>query len=117
MIRIGTESTHKSIVIATRLHTTQSGVQIPVGAKRFLFSRLTLGSNQPPIQWEPPFYPMVKQMGYEFNNSSPSSAKVKNEWSCTSAPPISLHGMDRENFIFYYIMAEICILLLELNFL
>jgi len=50
---------------------------------------------------------MVKQTGYEVNHSSPSLAKVKNEWSCTSAPPISLHGMDRGNFTFYYIMVEI----------
>jgi hypothetical protein len=63
------------------------------------------------------FPPIVKQTGYEVNHSFPSSAKVKNEWSCTSTPPISLHGMDRENFTFYYIMVEILILILELNFL
>jgi hypothetical protein len=28
----------------------------------------------------------VKQLGYEADHSSQSSAKVKNEWSCTSAP-------------------------------
>jgi len=27
-------------------------------------------------------------------------AKVKNEWSCTSAPPLCLHGMDRTNFLY-----------------
>jgi len=26
-------------------------------------------------------------------NSPPSSAEVKNAWSCTSAPPIRLHDM------------------------
>jgi hypothetical protein len=26
-----------------------------------------------------------------------SIAEVKNEWSCASAPPIRLHGMDRDN--------------------
>jgi len=29
------------------------------------------------------------------------SAKVKNEWSVMSSPPIFLHGVDRENFTFY----------------
>jgi len=29
-----------------------------------------------------------------------SSAEVKNEWSCTTAHPICLHGMDRDNFTF-----------------
>jgi len=50
---------------------------------------------------------MVKQTGHEVNHSSPSSTKVKNDWSCTSTPPISLHDMDRENFIFYYSTFEI----------
>jgi len=25
--------------------------------------------------------------------------KVKNEWSCTSAPPLCLHGMDKTAFL------------------
>jgi len=25
--------------------------------------------------------------------------KVKNEWSCTSAPPLYLHGMDKTTFL------------------
>jgi len=27
-----------------------------------------------------------------------SSAKVKNEWSYTSAPPMCLHGLDRDKY-------------------
>jgi len=34
------------------------------------------------------------------NRSPPSSAKVKNEWSCISAPPVFLRGMVREDFTF-----------------
>jgi hypothetical protein len=30
--------------------------------------------------------------------SPSSSAEVKNEWSCTSAPPLYFNGMDRDNF-------------------
>jgi hypothetical protein len=32
---------------------------------------------------------------------TPSSAEVKNERSYTSAPPISLHGVHRDNVTFY----------------
>ena len=28
----------------------------------------------------------------------PSSAEVKNGWSCTSSPPPGLHGMHKDNF-------------------
>ena len=40
----------------------------------------------------------VKRSGREVNHSPPSSADVKNEWSCTSAPPVCLRGMDRSKF-------------------
>jgi len=35
--------------------------------------------------------------GREIDRSHPPSAEVKNEWSCTSSPPVCLRGMDREN--------------------
>jgi hypothetical protein len=34
------------------------------------------------------------------DHSRPSSADVKNEWSCTSFAPVCLHGQHRENFTF-----------------
>ena len=37
-----------------------------------------------------------KRQGREVNHSSPSSSEVNNEWSYTSAPPIRLHGVDRD---------------------
>ena len=40
--------------------------------------------------------------GREVNHSPPSSAKIKNEWSCTSSSHICLCDMDRENFTFLY---------------
>ena len=42
--------------------------------------------------------------GNESVHSSPSKAEVKNEWPCTSLPPISLRGVDKDNFRF----ANIC---------
>jgi hypothetical protein len=48
-------------------------------------------------------FPGVKRPGHEANHSSPSSAKVKNEWSYTSTPSVCLHGVDREDFILFYL--------------
>jgi hypothetical protein len=42
-------------------------------------------------------------MGREVNHSPLSSAEVKNEWSCTSTPPICLPGVDMENFAFFHL--------------
>jgi hypothetical protein len=41
------------------------------------------------------------QPGHEVNLSHPSGAKVKKEWSYTSTPPVSLHGMERNNLTIY----------------
>jgi len=41
----------------------------------------------------------VKQFKHEVNHSPPSRAKVKNEWSHTSTPPICLHGVEKDNFM------------------
>jgi hypothetical protein len=38
----------------------------------------------------------------EVDHSPPSSAEVKNEWSCISTPFICLHGMDRDNFTSFF---------------
>jgi len=35
-------------------------------------------------------------MDCEFNHTTPSNAKVKNEWSYTSSPPLTLRGIERE---------------------
>jgi hypothetical protein len=37
---------------------------------------------------------------YHCYDSPPSSAEVKNEWSCTSTRPICRHGVHRDNFTF-----------------
>jgi hypothetical protein len=39
------------------------------------------------------FFPWVRRPGHEADNSSPSSAGIKNAWNYTSTPPIRLHGM------------------------
>jgi len=45
-------------------------------------------------------FPEVKRPERKFNHSSPSTVEAKNDWSCTSSPPICLHVVDKENFTF-----------------
>jgi len=40
----------------------------------------------------------IKQPGPQVNHLSPPSAKIKNEQSCTSTPPIRSHGLDRDKY-------------------
>jgi hypothetical protein len=47
------------------------------------------------------FFPGVRRPGREVDHSSSSTAEVKNEWSYTSAPPISPNGVRRDNFTLY----------------
>jgi len=44
-------------------------------------------------------FPEVKRPEREVEHSPPSSAEVMNKWSCTSAVPIRLRGLDRDNFM------------------
>jgi hypothetical protein len=49
---------------------------------------MALGLTQPLVQWVPgALFPGIKQPRREINQSPPSSAKVKNAWSCTSTLP------------------------------
>ena len=57
-----------------------------------------MGPIQPPIQWVLGSFLGVKQPGSETAQSPSSSAEVKNVWSCTSAPPICLEGVGRDQF-------------------
>jgi len=41
----------------------------------------------------------VKWPERDADYSPPSSTEVNNEWNYTSAPPLCLHGVGRENFI------------------
>ena len=62
---------------------------------------LALGTTHPPIQWVPQTLSLgVKWPEHVGDHLSPPSARVKNEWSCTSTPPTCLHAMYRDNIIF-----------------
>jgi hypothetical protein len=57
-------------------------------------SRSTLRPTYPPIQRVlGDLTPGVKRLWREAHHSPPSSAEVKNAWSCTPTPSISLHGV------------------------
>jgi hypothetical protein len=75
------------------------GLEDPAGTTdRFSkSSRLALGLTQPPLQWVPGTLSLcVKQSVREADRPLVSSAEVK-EWSCTSTPPVCLHGTYRGN--------------------
>jgi len=67
-------------------NSRDSSVGIPVGARVFFFCKFRPGP------WaHPASYSMdsgVKQSGCEVYHSSPLSAEVMNEWSCSSTAPI-----------------------------
>jgi hypothetical protein len=74
--------------IETRLRTGRSGIRARQRQEVFLFSnefRTALGPMQPPIQSVPEFFPEEERPGRDVDQSPPSSAEVKNEWSYTAS--------------------------------
>jgi len=56
---------------------------------------------QPNIRWVMGSCLAEKQWKHEIDRASSSSAEIKSEWSCTSTPPMYLHGADRDNCAFF----------------
>jgi hypothetical protein len=81
-----------------------TGVQFPTGVENFFLaptSRLALGPTQTPIEW----VLGIKQPAYGADPSPPSSAEVKNAWSCTSTPQYVMAWClvkHRDNLIFTF---------------
>ena len=82
-----------------RLRAIWSGIRILVVSRDFFFSKTSIPTLGPthPIEWSSRFFPEVKRSGREVNHSPLSSAEVKNEWSCTSAPTVYLYDIDRKS--------------------
>jgi hypothetical protein len=76
-----------------------SGIRVKVGAKNCSLLQNTHTSSGA-HQWVPAFFAAVMQTWRQTNYSPPSSAAVTNEWSHTSAPPLCLHGVQRDSFTF-----------------
>ena len=87
---------------ATDWATDKSCAIFGRGRKFFSSSRRALGRTQQPVQWAlEAFSAEVKQQGRVADHSPPVSGKVKNEWSYTSIPPMSLwHAHDKFTFTF-----------------
>jgi hypothetical protein len=60
-------------------------------------SKLALWPTLPPVKFLLGFFPQVRPLGHKLT-TSPSSAKVKNEW--ISTPPVCLLCMKRDNITF-----------------
>jgi hypothetical protein len=86
----------------TTLWVDDPGFESPQGYGGFFkMSRTSLGLIQPPTQRYLGSFLRVKGPGSEGDHTPLPSAEVKNEWSCTPAPPIFRHGMDKHNCNFY----------------
>lgn len=88
------------VSIATRPRVGQSGVRIPVGASDCsVLQGVMTGCGGPPYLFSVggSVFPGGKATGREVNQSPPSIAEVKIEWSCTSSSLIHLHDLNRIN--------------------
>ena len=87
---------------AVRLLAGRTGIRIPTGQGVSLLQNVQPDSEAHPvfIEWVPRFFTGVKRPWREVNTSPTSSAAVKNEWRYTSASPICLHGVGKENDTF-----------------
>ena len=78
----------------TRLRPERSGVHFSTGTEGFFSftetSKRLLRSTQPTIQWVPKICVWVAAAGTGGRPLNPYNAKVKNEWTYTSAPHIRL---------------------------
>jgi hypothetical protein len=73
------------------LRTGRSTIQIPARSKEFSFLQ-----NRSDRLWCPPSLLFVLiPRAHKTDPSPPSTAGNKNEWSCTSPPPIRFHCVDR----------------------
>ena len=61
---------------------------------------MALRPTRPLIQWVLVLFPGAERPGCESDHPPLSGAEVKNEWSYTFTPSISLHGDEMENFAF-----------------
>jgi len=93
--------------IATRLSARRSEVRIPVPTRDVSqLENVETGSMVPPgllFSGYRGSFPGAKWPGLEVNHSSPSSGEVEDGWSCTSAPHICVHCVERDKFTFLHL--------------
>jgi hypothetical protein len=85
--------------VVTALRAEQSsGFESWQREESFVYS-----SGRPELIWGLPSLLFNWSPGFparEWNriHSTAASAEIKSEWSCTSAPPVCLHGVNRDKF-------------------
>ena len=76
----------------------------------FAFSKISKPALKPthlPSPWvSGTVSPGVKRPRCKVNHSPPSSAEDRNEWSCTCAPPLCLHGVGEDNFTLIFLFND-----------
>jgi hypothetical protein len=72
-------------------------LRVPIGATEFSLLRNMYPCSGAHPASAPDFIPGGKRSDREANHLPPCSAEVTNEWSSTSAIPVSLHDVDKEN--------------------
>ena len=101
----------------TRLRAGRSEVRISAKCKRFFPppkrpDQLGVASSLL-LNWYQVCFLGMKWPGLEFNHSRPSSAKVKNKWSCTSSFPLSLWGGQGKLYLLVGRSLKILLFLIE----
>jgi len=94
-LRRSAASLQSAVGVATELRAGRSGDRMPVEARNlFLLRNVQTACGVDPAFCSLGFvfFLWVKRPHCEIKRSPLSSAEVKNEWSCTSAPPIRWSG-------------------------
>jgi len=79
----------------------RSEVLIPTKVRVFGFSNVQAGSGAHPALLFCEYrgsLPGVKRPGRDADHLPPYSAKIKNEWLCTSSPHLCVHDVERNDF-------------------
>ena len=97
-----------------RLRAGWSGVGIPTETKyisRLRTSKSAPRPAKPPIRWVTGALSAgINRQGRKADHSQPLSDDVgkKREWSCTSFPPVCLHGVYEDNLNFTFLELQLC---------
>jgi hypothetical protein len=94
-----------SVGTVTRLRMGWSGDRISAGARNFSLYQLWSRPSVLSSRYSRTF-PGVKQQGGEADHLPPSSAKVTNEWSSTSAVYICLHSIYSDSLTFTFTVMQ-----------
>jgi hypothetical protein len=105
----GTWSRGSAVRVAITPRAGRPRFRILAEPRDFLFSetsRPSLGSTRPTVKSVLGPLPGVRRQGREVFYIPLSAVEVKNEWSCTSAPPICLHTMYTVGLTFVHVRAK-----------